>query len=207
MSSLRASGTAWFRTLEAPVLCTRNDAAVPMLANPALASADPAAVKLPQSALTGPTNVAALPLSASVWPQRVTAALGARPATAVRGRAGRVRRWPLRSTVSPSRVVDTYPRSSSWKWPVLVQRPLTSGHHSIGLASEAAADDHSLVERPVVKQQSVPVGGSGPSPPSPPAPVPVPLLSAPQLRTLESRWSRRHSAHDRIPRGPRHHRG
>src|SRR4029434_9969287 len=88
MSSLRASATAWFRTLEAPVLCTRNDAAVPMLANPALASADPAAVKLPQSALTGPTNVAALPLSVSVWPQRVTAALVTRPATAGPAKGG-----------------------------------------------------------------------------------------------------------------------
>src|SRR4029450_5907874 len=82
MSSLRAYAVASFRTLEGPVPCTRNDAAVPMLVNPALASAAPAAVKLPQSALTGGTNVAALPLSASVWPQRETAALVMRPATA-----------------------------------------------------------------------------------------------------------------------------
>src|SRR6185503_17814119 len=87
MSSLCASATAWFRTLEGPVLCTRNNASVPMVTNPALAFADPAAVKLPQSALTGPTNVAALPLSASVWPQRVTAALVMRPATAGPGPA------------------------------------------------------------------------------------------------------------------------
>src|SRR4029453_1896921 len=88
MSSLRASASAWFRTLETPVLCTRNDAAVPMLTNPALASADPAAVKLPQSAFTGPTNAAALPLLAPVWPQRVTAALVMRPATAGPAKGG-----------------------------------------------------------------------------------------------------------------------
>src|SRR5262245_14966777 len=82
MSSLRASASAWFRTLEGPLLAARNDAAVPMLTNPALASADPAAVKLPQSAPTGPTNWAAPPLSVNVWPQRVTDALAMRPATA-----------------------------------------------------------------------------------------------------------------------------
>src|SRR5262245_21647250 len=82
MSWLRASASAWFRTLEVPVLCTRNDAAVPMLTNPALASADPAAVKLPQLAPTGPTNTAALPLSASVSPQRVMLATVERSAPA-----------------------------------------------------------------------------------------------------------------------------